>query len=136
LKCGNLDKFEYRSLDEIFLGYTLHGRLYIVLNLETNIVVESYDVTFDETAPCTRDVFESAGDNETEESIFVDEELQGLEGDEDEHIVPTSTSSPEPVPASTLEAEAPQAATSSSVGVQAPGIQGEINFENGAPFHI
>jgi hypothetical protein len=44
-----------------------------VFNLETNTIVESYDVTFDETAPCPRDVFECAGDKEIEESIFVDE---------------------------------------------------------------
>jgi hypothetical protein len=56
LKCGNLDKFESRSLDGIFLGYTPHDRSYRVLNLETNTVVESYDMTFDETAPYTRDV--------------------------------------------------------------------------------
>jgi hypothetical protein len=36
-------------------------------------------VNFDETARCSYDVFESAGDKETEESIFVDEELQGFE---------------------------------------------------------
>jgi hypothetical protein len=74
-------------------------------------------VTFDKTAPCPHDVFESAGDKEMEESIFVDEKLQSFEGEEDEHITPASTSSPGPVPASTLEAEAPQAATSSSAGV-------------------
>jgi hypothetical protein len=119
LKDGNLDKFESRSSDGIFLGYTPHGRSYSVLNLETNTIVELCDVTFDETAPCTRDIFESAGDKEMEESIFVDEELQGFEGDEGEHIAPTSTSSPRHVPASTLEVEAPQATTSSSVGVQA-----------------
>jgi hypothetical protein len=39
LKCGNLDKFESRSSDGIFLGYTPHGRSYRVLNLETNTVV-------------------------------------------------------------------------------------------------
>jgi hypothetical protein len=50
LKCGNLDKFESRSLGGIFLGYTPHGRSYKVLNLETNIVVESYNVPFDKTA--------------------------------------------------------------------------------------
>jgi hypothetical protein len=76
LKCGNLDKFESRSSDGIFLGYTPHGRSYRVLNLETNTVVESCDVNFNETAPCPRDVFESACDKEMEESIFVDEELQ------------------------------------------------------------
>jgi hypothetical protein len=47
----------------------------IVFNLETNIIIESYDVTFDETAPCPRDVFECAGDKEMEESNFVTEEL-------------------------------------------------------------
>jgi hypothetical protein len=62
LKCNNLDKFESRSSDSILLGYTPHGRSYRVFNLETNIVVESCDVIFDETAPCPLDVFECAGD--------------------------------------------------------------------------
>jgi hypothetical protein len=93
-----------------------------VLNLETNTVVELCDVTFNETAPCTHDVFESASGKEMEESIFIDEELQVFEDDEDEHIAPASTSSPGFVPASTLEAEALQAATSFSAGVQASAI--------------
>jgi hypothetical protein len=48
------------------IGYTPHGRSYRVLNLETDTIVESFDVTFDETAPCPRDVFESVGDKEME----------------------------------------------------------------------
>ena len=48
LKRGNLDKFESRSSNGIFLGYSLHGHSYRVLNLETNTIVESCDVTFDE----------------------------------------------------------------------------------------
>jgi hypothetical protein len=40
------------------------------------------------------------------ESIFIDDGLQGIDGDEDEPLLP-STSSPELVPISTLEAEAP-----------------------------
>jgi hypothetical protein len=48
---------------------------FIVFNLETNIVVESCDVTFDETAPCPRYVFECVGDKEMEEIIFVDERV-------------------------------------------------------------
>jgi hypothetical protein len=106
LKRGNLDKFESRSSDGILLGYTPHGRSYKVFNLETDTVVESCDMTFNETAPCPRDVFECAGDNEMEESIFVDEELQSFDDDEDEPLL-SSTSSSELVPASTLEAEAP-----------------------------
>jgi hypothetical protein len=46
-----------------------------VFNLETNTVVESCDMTFDETAPCPCDVFECVGDKEIDESIFVDEGL-------------------------------------------------------------
>jgi hypothetical protein len=84
LKCGNLDKFESRSFDDILLEYTPHGRSYWVYNFETNTIVESCDVTFDETAPCPRGVFECAGDKEMAENIFVDEGLQGIDGDEDE----------------------------------------------------
>jgi hypothetical protein len=135
LKCGNLDKFESRSFDDILLGYTPHGTSYQVYNIETNTIVESYDVTFDETASCHRGVLECAGDKEMEESIFVGERLQGVDGDEDEPLLP-STSSPEPVPASTLKAEAPQATTSSTAAVEASRVEGEVIFESGAPSHI
>jgi hypothetical protein len=83
LKRGNLDKFESRSSNGILLGYTPHARSYRVFNLETNTVIESCDVTFDETAPCPRDVFECLGDKKIEESIFVNEGLQDVDGDED-----------------------------------------------------
>jgi hypothetical protein len=135
LKCGNLDKFESRSFDGILLGYTPHGRSYRVYNFETNTIVESCDVTFDETTPYPRGVFECGGDKKMEESIFVDEGLQGINGDEDEPLLP-STSSPEHVPTSTLEAEAPQATTSSKAVVEASRVEGEINSEPGAPSHI
>jgi hypothetical protein len=106
LKRGNLDKFESHSSDGILLGYTPHGRSYRVFNLKTNTVVESCDVTFDETTLCPRDVFECVGDKEMKESIFIDEELLGFDGDEDGPLHP-STSSLELVLASTYEAEAP-----------------------------
>jgi hypothetical protein len=104
------------------LGYTPHGRSYRVYNFETNTIVESYDVTFDETAPYPHGVFGCAGDKEMEERIFVDEGLQGVDGDEDEPLLP-STSSPEPVSAFTLEAEASR-------------VEGEIISKLGAPSHI
>jgi hypothetical protein len=62
LKCKNLDKFESHSFDGILLGYTPHVRSYQVYNIETNTIIESCDVTFDETSPYPRDVFECAGD--------------------------------------------------------------------------
>jgi hypothetical protein len=135
LKCENLDKFESRSFDGILLGYTPHDRSYRVYSFETNTVVESCDVTFDETAPYPRGVFECAGDKKIEESIFVDEGLQSIDGDEDEPLLP-STSSPELVPASTLEAEAPHATTSSTAAVEASRVEGEIISEPVAPSHI
>jgi hypothetical protein len=135
LKYGNLDKFESRSFDGILLGYTPHGRSYRVYNVETNIVDESCDVTFDKTASCPRGVLECAGDKEMEKSIFVDEGLQGIDGDEDEPLHP-STSSPEPVPASIVEAEAPQPTTSSTAAVEVSWVEGEIVSELGAPSHI
>jgi hypothetical protein len=105
------------------LRYTPHGRSYRVYNFETNIIVESCDVTFNETAPCHHGVIECAGDKEMEESIFVDDGLQGIVGDEDEPLLP-STSSPEHVHASTLEVEAPHATTSSTAAVEASRVGG------------
>jgi hypothetical protein len=135
LKHGNLDKFESRSSDGILLGYTPHDRSYRLFNLETNTVVESYDVTFDEIAHCSRDVFESTGDKKIEESIFVDEELHCFDSDKDEPLHP-SILSPDLVPAFTLEAEAPQATTSSTTAVEATWVEGEIFSEQGALSHV
>jgi hypothetical protein len=135
LKCGNLDNFESCSFDGILLGYTPRGRFYRVYNFETNTVVELCNVTFDETAPCPHGIFECAGDKEMEESIFVDEGLRGVDGDEDEPLLPPTLSS-EHVPTSTLEAEAPQDTTSSTTVVEASRVEGEIISEPGAPSHI
>jgi hypothetical protein len=128
LKHGNLNMFESRSFDGILLGYTAHDISYQVYNLETNTFIELCDVTFDETAPYPHDIFECAGDKEMEESIFVDEGLQGVDGDEDEPLLP-SASSLEHVPASILEAEAPQATTSSTTAVEASRVEEEIISE-------
>ena len=74
LKQGNLDKFESRSSDGIFLGYASHFDAYCVLNLETNRIMETCEVTFDKTMPCSIPIFDCAGDQEIGESIFVEEE--------------------------------------------------------------
>jgi hypothetical protein len=58
LKQGNLDKFESRPFDGVFLGYALYSRAYSVLNLETNHNMENCEVTFDENAPCPSPIFE------------------------------------------------------------------------------
>jgi hypothetical protein len=98
LKKGKkLDKFESRSVDGIFFGYASHSRAYRVLNLETNQIVETCEVTFDETQPRSQLVFECAGDDELDEEIFHEEEHEHGD-DEDggvlppaEHVPTTST---------------------------------------------
>jgi hypothetical protein len=65
-----------------------------VFNIETNTIVESCDVTFDETTPCPRDVFECAGDKKIEQRIFVDTELLSFDHDEDEPLLPSTSSLP------------------------------------------
>jgi hypothetical protein len=58
LKKGKkLDMFEVRLVDGIFFGYAFHSRAYRVLNLETNQIMETCEVTFDKTQPCSQLVF-------------------------------------------------------------------------------
>jgi hypothetical protein len=92
-----LDKFEARSVDGIFFGYASHSRAYRVLNLETDQIVETCEVTFDETEPRSQLVFECAGDDELGEEILKEEEHEHGD-DEDggavlpaEHVPTTST---------------------------------------------
>jgi hypothetical protein len=74
LKLSNLDKFESRSSDGVFLGYALHSHACRVLNLETNRIMDTCEVTFNETAPCPSHVFEPAGLDQMGQTIFVEEE--------------------------------------------------------------
>jgi hypothetical protein len=81
-----------------------------VLNLETNQIVETCEVTFDETQPRSQLVFECAGDDELGEEIFQEEEHEHGD-DEDggempaaEHVHTTSTTvmdDPSPTPTTT-----------------------------------
>jgi hypothetical protein len=90
LKKGKkLDKFEARSVDGIFIGYASHSRAYHVLNLETNQILETCEVTFDETHPRSQLVLECAGDDELGGEIFQEEEHE-LGDDEDGGVVPPS----------------------------------------------
>jgi hypothetical protein len=90
LKKGKkLDKFEARSVDGIFFGYASHSRADRVLNLETNQIVKTCEVTFDETQPCSQLVFDCAGDDELVEENFQEEEHE-LGDDEDGGVMPAA----------------------------------------------
>jgi hypothetical protein len=90
LKKGKkLDKFVARSVDGIFFGYASHSRAYRVLNLETNQIMGTCEVTFDETQPRSQLVFECASDDELGEEIFQEEEHEHGD-DEDGGVVPVA----------------------------------------------
>jgi hypothetical protein len=60
-----------------------------VLNHETNQIVVTCEVTFDETQPRSQLVFECAGDDELGEEIFQEEEHEHGD-DEDVGVVPAA----------------------------------------------
>ena len=98
LKSGNLDKFESRSYDGIFLGYPAHSRGYRVYVYETNRLMETSEVTFDEASSGSSPHVSDAGTYVQGEGIFVDEE------DEEEDGVPPAILAPSVVPTPTTTA--------------------------------
>ena len=74
-KGGNLDKFEARCSDGVFLGYAIHSRGFRVWNLDTKQVVETCEVSFDETMPCTTPAFELSDEDAIGESIFEEDDV-------------------------------------------------------------
>jgi hypothetical protein len=139
LKQGNLDKFESRSFDGVFLGYALHSRAYHVLNLETNRIMETCEVTFDETAPCPSPVFEPAGPDQMGQTIFVEEEHDDADWGDPEPTPPAA-----PVePASTTSADGPDPTSSTTWGLLEPApaenggveaaVEGEATSSREAP---
>jgi len=143
LKKGNLDKFESRSSDGLFLGYALQGRAYRVLNLDTNRIEETCEVTFDETMPCFSSAFECAGDDEIGQNIFEDE-VDGLDDDDDATEDPAVLeATPIQTPSSTIDDGPSELFTSTADPAAIPTvdhepatIEGEATSVRTAPRHI
>jgi hypothetical protein len=107
----------------------LHSHAYRVLNLETNQVAETCEVTFDETMPCSVPVFESAGDKEIGESIFVEENEEDANwGD----VEPTSSATPIESAMTTL-AHDPDPSSSTTWGPYEPPPQHALTEPEEAP---
>jgi hypothetical protein len=146
LKQGNLDKFESRSSNGIFLGYASHYHAYHVLNLETNLVVETDEVTFDETMPCSVPVFESAGDQEIGESLFVEENEKDVDwGDAEltssaalvDSATTTSAHGPDPSSSTTWGPhELPSQPTQAAPEEALAAVDGEATSSREAPRHF
>jgi hypothetical protein len=97
LKQGILDKFESQSSDGVFLGYALHSCAYHVLNLETNRIMETCEVTFDEVAPCPSLVFEPTGLDQIGQTIFVEVEHDDIYWGDPEATLPAYRVKPAPL---------------------------------------
>ncbi|WVZ57923.1 hypothetical protein U9M48_008254 [Paspalum notatum var. saurae] len=110
-KAGHLDKFESRCLDVIFLGYASNSRAFRVWILEAQQVVETCEVSFDETMPCTTPTFELSGDDEEGTPIFEDEE--GVVNDGDAGAT-TPAAAPTPSATSSNDKGGPLSTASSS----------------------
>ncbi|GKB11749.1 retrovirus-related pol polyprotein from transposon TNT 1-94 [Tanacetum coccineum] len=81
-----LTKFDPKSYEGVFLGYSQNSKAYIVLNKHTRKVKESLNVTFDETPPPSKTSPLVDDDLDEEEAIKVTE-MKNLENDiEDETL--------------------------------------------------
>jgi hypothetical protein len=116
LKQENLDKFESQSSDGVFLGYALHSCAYCVLNLVTNRIMETCELTFDETSPSPSPIFELAGPDHMGQTIFVEEEQDNTDWGDPEPSPPAA-----PVePASTTSVDGPNITSSMTWGPVEP----------------
>ncbi|GJV27293.1 retrovirus-related pol polyprotein from transposon TNT 1-94 [Tanacetum coccineum] len=81
-----LTKFEPKSYEGVFLGYSQNSKAYIVLNKHTRKIKESLNVTFDETPPPSKTSPLVDDDLDKEEAIKATEK-KNLENDfEDETL--------------------------------------------------
>jgi hypothetical protein len=127
-----LDKFEARSLDGIFFGYASHTRAYHVLNLETNQIVETCEVTFNETQPCSQLVFECASDDELGEEIFQEEKHEHGD-DEGGCVVPTAELVPT-TSTTVVDGPSPTPTTTNQKGEAA--VEGEVASRREPPRRV
>ncbi|GJU45020.1 retrovirus-related pol polyprotein from transposon TNT 1-94 [Tanacetum coccineum] len=75
-----LTKFDPKSYEGVFLGYSQNSKAYIILNKHTRKVKESLNVTFDETPPPSKTLPLVDDDLDEEEAIKVTEK-KNLEND-------------------------------------------------------
>ncbi|GJU92241.1 retrovirus-related pol polyprotein from transposon TNT 1-94 [Tanacetum coccineum] len=81
-----LTKFDPKSYEGVFLGYSQNSKAYIILNKHTRKIKESLNVTFDETPPPSKTSPLVDDDLDEEEAIKVTEK-KNLENDiEDETL--------------------------------------------------
>ena len=111
--------------------------------------METCEITFDETMPCTTLVFETTGEHEMGQSIF-EEEDERVDGDDKENdevnCAPTVAHVP---PTLTIMVDGPTSTTTTSIHQRVPlhadeeegqsdpaVVEGEVTSERAAPRHV
>jgi hypothetical protein len=113
-----------------FFGYASHSRAFRVLNLETNQIVETGEVTFDETQPRSQLFFECAGDDELGEEIFQEEEHEHGD-DEDVGVVPATEHVP--TTSTTIENGPSRTPTTTNPDQGKAAVEGEVALRREPP---
>jgi hypothetical protein len=118
----------------------------IVLNLETNHIMETCEVTFDETTPYPSSVFEPAGPDQMGQTIFVEEhdnaDWVALETPPATPVEPASTTTadgPDPTPSTTWGPLEPAPAETGGVEAAVEGrplLQGRLHIIFNAVTHL
>jgi hypothetical protein len=103
-----------------------------VLNLETNQIVETCEVTFDEIQPRSQLVFKCAGDDELGE-IFQEEENEHGD-DEDGGVVPVAEHVP--TTSTTIEDGPSPTPTTTNLVQGEAAIEGEVASRRGPPRQV
>ena len=108
--------------------------------------METCEVTFNETMPCSSPIFECAGDQEIGESIFVEEDEEGVDWGDLEPTPPTAplelastTSAHGPYPSSSMTwgpHELPPQPTPAEPEEAPAAVEGEATSSREAPRHI
>nr|GEX66473.1 UBN2 domain-containing protein [Tanacetum cinerariifolium] len=81
-----LTKFDPKSYEDVFLGYSQNSKAYVVLNKHTIKVKESFNVTFDESPPPTKLSPLVDDDVGEEESIRKNNKIVNTNNEEDKSI--------------------------------------------------
>ncbi|GJR15782.1 retrovirus-related pol polyprotein from transposon TNT 1-94 [Tanacetum coccineum] len=76
-----LTKFDPKSYEGVFLGYSQNSKAYIILNKHTRKIEESLNVTFDETPPPSKTLPLVDDDLDEEEEAIKEIEKKNLEND-------------------------------------------------------
>jgi len=108
--------------------------------------VETCEVTFDETMPCSVPIFESVGDQEIGESIFVEENEEDADWRDAEptssvalveSATTTSAHGPDPSSSTTWGPHEPPPQHTPAAPEEAPAVvEGEATSSREAPRHI